>query len=45
MTRTELLQEIRKMRFDKAYESWCQGRLSQEEAARLLGVGERTFRR
>jgi transposase len=45
MTRTELLQEIRKMRFDEAYEGWCQGRLSQEEAARLLGVGERTFRR
>ncbi len=45
MTRTELLQEIRRMRFDEAYEGWCQGRLSQEEAARLLGVCERTFRR
>ena len=45
MTRTELLQEIRKMRFEEAYEGWCQGRLSQEEAARLLGVCERTFRR
>jgi hypothetical protein len=45
MTRTELLQEIRRMRFDEAYEGWCEGRLSQEEAARLLGVCERTFRR
>jgi hypothetical protein len=32
MTRTGLLQEIRKMRFEEAYEGWCQGRLSQEEA-------------
>ena len=40
MTRTELLQEIRRMRFDEAYEGWCEGRLSQEEAARLLGVRE-----
>ena len=45
MTRTELLQEIRKMRFEEAYEGWCQGRLSQGEAARLLGVCERSFRR
>lgn len=45
MTRTELLQEIRKMRFEEAYEGWQGGRLRQEEAARLLGVCERTFRR
>ncbi len=45
MTRTELLQEIRKMRFEEAYEGWQGGWLRQEEAARLLGVCERTFRR
>lgn len=45
MKRTELLQEIRKMRFEEAYESWRVRRLTQEEAARLLGVHERTFRR
>lgn len=45
MRRTELLQEIRKMRFKEAYEGWTQGRLSQAEAAQLLGVCERSFRR
>jgi len=45
MRRTELLQEIRKMRFEEAYRSWTERRLRQEEAARLLGVCERTFRR
>jgi predicted DNA-binding protein (UPF0251 family) len=45
MRRTELLQEIRKMRFEEAYEGCDSGKLSQEEAARLLGVCERTFRR
>ena len=45
MRRTELLQEIRKMRFEEAYGDWTEGRLSQGEAARLLGVCERTFRR
>ncbi len=33
------------MRFEEAYWAWQQGRFSQEEAARLLGVCERTFRR
>jgi transposase len=33
------------MRFEEAYEGWNAGRLTQEEAARLLGVGERSFRR
>jgi transposase len=33
------------MRFEEAYGSWQAGRLTQEEAARLLGVCERTFRR
>ena len=33
------------MRFEEAYGGWCEGRLLQEEAARLLGVCERSFRR
>ena len=45
MKRTELLQEVRKMRFEEAYEGWERGRLTQEEAALLLGVCDRTFRR
>ena len=45
MMRTELLQEIRKMRFEEAYGGWEAGRLTQVEAASLLGVCERTFRR
>ena len=45
MNQTELLQEIRLMRFKEAYGGWTESRLTQEEAARLLGVCERTFRR
>ena len=45
MKRTEMLQEIRKMRFQEAYEGWQEGRLSQEEAARILGICDRSFRR
>ena len=45
MTRTQVLQEIRRMRFEEAYGGWQSRRLTQEEAARLLGVCERTFRR
>jgi len=45
MKRTQLLQEIRKMRFEEAVEGWTAGRLTQEDAARLLGVCDRTFRR
>ncbi len=33
------------MRFDDVYEKWSVKRLTQEEAAQLLGVCERTFRR
>ena len=33
------------MRFQEAYGAWSEGRLSQEEAAQLLGVCARTFRR
>ena len=40
MRRTELLQEIRKMRFEEAYVGWDSGRLTQAEAASVLGVCE-----
>jgi len=33
------------MRFEEAYSVWIEKRLSQEEAARILGVYNRTFRR
>ena len=45
MRRTEMLQEIRKMRFEEVYFGWSESRLNQEEAARILGVCDRTFRR
>lgn len=45
MKRTELLQEIRKMRFEEIFEIWTEKRLTQEDAARMLGVSSRTFRR
>lgn len=45
MRRTEVLQEIRKMRFEEAYEGWNKGRLTQAEAAQILGMCERSFRR
>lgn len=42
---TEMLQEIRKMRFEEVYSGWRESRLTQEEAALILGVCDRTFRR
>lgn len=33
------------MRFEEAYGAWTEGRLTQEEAAQLLGVCDRSFRR
>ena len=33
------------MRFEEAYAGWSGGRLTQEEAAQILGVCERSFRR
>jgi len=45
MRRTEMLQEIRTMRFEEVLEVWKKGRLTQEEAAVMLGVCGRTFRR
>src|SRR4030065_502615 len=45
MRRTEWLQETRMIRFEEAFFGWTENRLSPEEAARLLGVCGRTFRR
>ena len=45
MRRTEILQEVRKMRFEEIYGTWTERHLTQEEAARMLGVCYRTFRR
>jgi len=39
------LQETRLMRFQEVYGSWQADRLTQEEAALILGVSDRTFRR
>lgn len=33
------------MRFEEVYERWSERRLTQGEAAQILGVGERQFRR
>lgn len=45
MKRAEWLQETKRMRFEEAYGGWQSSRLTQGEAAMLLGVCERTFRR
>jgi len=45
MRRTEALQGVRMMRFLDVLGRWEASELSQLEAAELLGVGERTFRR
>jgi transposase len=45
MRRTEMMQEIRKMRFGEIYCRWTERCLTQEEAAEILGVSDRTFRR
>ena len=45
MDRTNVLQEIRKMRFEDTWNEWKKGCLTQEEAGRILGMSERTFRR
>jgi transposase len=45
MVRTELLQEIRKVRFEEVYLGWSESRLTQGQAALVLGVSDRTFRR
>lgn len=43
--RARVLREIRAMRFEEIYERWTESRLRQEEAAQILGVCERQFRR
>jgi transposase len=45
MRRTEVLQGLRRMKFEDVYGRWQERRLSQEEAAEILGMSERTFRR
>lgn len=45
MKRTEILQEVRQMRFEEVYKGWTARRLTQEDAAQVLGVCARTFRR
>ena len=45
MRTSELLQEVRKMRFLGIYERWERGYLTQEEAGDLLGMSGRNFRR
>jgi len=45
MRRTEWLQETRLMRFEEAYANWQEKTLTQEQAAQILGICERTFRR
>jgi transposase len=45
MRRTEVLQGLRVMKFEDVYGRWQQRRLSQAEAAEILGMSERTFRR
>ena len=45
ISRARYVQENRKMRFQEAYDGWQEGRLTQAEAAVLLGQCERSFRR
>lgn len=45
MSRARWLQETRQMRFEEAFTLWQSRTLSQEEAAMLLGVCDRSFRR
>jgi transposase len=45
MRRTEMQQENREMRFEEVYFGWSESRFTQEEAARVLGICDRTFRR
>ena len=40
-----ILQELRLMKFGDYYDRCCAGRLTRSEAAALLGMSERTFRR
>lgn len=43
MTRAQVLRELRRMGFEEACGGWQERRLTQDEAARLLGGHEHTF--
>jgi transposase len=45
MDRARVHEEVRQMRFEGLLERHERGELSQGEAAEMLGMGERTFRR
>ena len=45
MTRATVLQEVRQMRFEELYARQQRRELTVEDAAEMLGVTERTFRR
>ncbi len=45
MTRARVLQEVRQMRFEELYERRHRRAITMAEAAEMLGVTERTFRR
>ena len=45
MGRAEVLQGVREMRFEALLDRHERGELNQEEAAEMLGISERTFRR
>ena len=45
MRRTEQLQGLRMLKLKDVLSGWEAGRLSQLEAAEILGMSERTFRR
>ena len=45
MRRTEVLEGLRRMKFDDVYGRFQGRQLSQTEAAEILGMSERTFRR
>jgi hypothetical protein len=45
ISQAHLQQEIRTMRFTDGYDNWQQARLTQSEAALILGMSERSFGR
>ena len=45
MTRATVLQEVRQMRFEELSERRHRREITMAEAAEMLGVAERTFRR
>jgi hypothetical protein len=45
MRRSEVVEGVWMLRFRSVFDRWESSELSQLEAAELLGIGERTFRR